>query len=228
MRVLILFLFSFFFWTSYSQKDSLMQKNPFQDSFQSLKVDAKIIQKKLENSQKPSDLSYLFYKKENKLPLSVDLDIQKYFAKPEDNKSILEVKKPEDEDDVIVVKHFNGQNKTGNKLKSAQFLGAIKSNTKFVKIEYRDFGLEDGDRVKVYLDNKPVAGNVFLSNDYYTLQIDLNTKGYHQIDIEALNQGIYGPNTAEFVVYDDKGNVIMHKAWDLTQGKIATLGIVRF
>lgn len=228
MRFKVLFLFSLLFLTVYGQKDSIAQNNPFQDSFKSFKIDAKIIKKNIDKSPNTNDVSYLFYKKEEKLPLTIDLDIQKYFNKPKDNKSILEVTKLEDEEGIIVVKHFNGKDKTNNKLHSAQNLGTIHSNTKFVKIEYRDFGLEDGDRVKVYLDNKPVAGNVFLSNDYYTLQINLDTKGYHQIDIEALNQGIYGPNTAEFVVYDDKGNVIMHKAWDLTKGKIATLGIVRF
>jgi hypothetical protein len=228
MRFTIWFLFVLSFSFVYGQKDTLMAKNPFQDRFKSFKIDAKFKDQKLETNKNNSDLSYLFYKKQENLPLSVDLDIQKYFNKPADNKSILMVKKTEEDEGIIVVKHFNGKDKTDNHLKSAQYLGTINSNTKFVKIEYRDFGLEDGDRVKVYLDNKPVAGNVTLSNDYYSLQIDLNTKGYHQIDIEALNQGIYGPNTAEFVVYDDKGNVIMHKAWDLTQGKIATLGIVRF
>ncbi len=228
MRVSFLFLFVFYFLTGFGQQDTIKQQNPFQDSFKSFKINAKIIEKKLENSKKPSDLSYLFYKKQEKLPLSINLDINKYFDKQTDNKSILEVKKLEDEEDIIVYKHFNGKNTTNKKLKSAQYLGTINSNTKFVKIEYRDFGLEDGDRVKVYIDNKPYAGNISLSNDFYSLQINLDKKGYHQIDIEALNQGIYGPNTAEFVVYDDKGNVLMHKAWDLTTGKIATLGIVRF
>ncbi len=228
MRVVFLFLFGLLIISTYGQKDTLAAKNPFQDSFKSFKINAKIIQKKLENSTNSNDLSYLLYKEKKKIPLSIDLDIQKYFEKPKDNKSILEVKRTEEEEGIIVVKHFNGKNKTGNKLKTSQYLGTIQSNTKFVKIEYRDFGLEDGDRVKVYINNKPYAGNITLSNNFYSLQINLDQKGYHQIDIEALNQGVYGPNTAEFVVYDDKGNVIMHKAWDLTQGKIATLGIVRF
>jgi hypothetical protein len=228
MRILFLLLFTFYFSAIYSQKDTIVEQNLFNDTYKTLKVDARIIQKKLETNKNPSDLSYLFYKKNTKLSLSVDLDIKKYFDKPKDNKSILEVQNIEDEDDVIVYKYFNGENKTNKKLKSSQYLGTIHSNTKFVKIEYRDFGLEDGDRVKVYIDNKPYAGNVSLSNDYYSLQINLDSKGYHQIDIEALNQGLYGPNTAEFIVYDDMGNVLIHKAWDLTTGKVATLGIVRF
>lgn len=228
MRVSFLFLFGIINISVFGQNDSIIENKLFRDNFKSFKIDAKILQSNLEKNNKTTDLSYLFYPKENKLPLSVDLNIKKYFQNPDDNKSILEVKRVENEDDVIVVKHFNGVNKTDKKLHAAQNLGTIYSNTKFIKIAYRDFGLEDGDRVKVYVDNQPVAANVALSNDYYNLHINLDLKGYHQIDIEALNQGIYGPNTAEFIVYDDHGNVIMHKAWDLTQGKIASLGIVRF
>lgn len=228
MRISFLFLFVFSFLTGFGQQDTVKPQKLFQDNFKSLKIDAKIMKKKLENNKNTSDLSYLFYKKQEKLPLSVDLNLNKYFEKPTENKSILEVKKLEDEEDVIVYKHFNGKNTTKKKLQSSQYLGTINSNTKFVRIQYRDYGLEDGDRVKVYIDNKPYVGNITLSNDFYSLQINLAATGYHQIDIEALNQGIYGPNTAEFMVYDDKGNLLIHKAWNLATGKIATLGIVRF
>ncbi len=228
MRASFLFLFSLLFLLSHGQQDTIAKKNPFTDALLSNKIDARFIEKKLEKDNNSTDYSYLFGDKQEKLPLSINTNINKYFEKTEEPQNMLIVKTHEDEEDVIVVKHFNGNNTTNKNFKASQNLGTIRSNTKFVRIAYRDFGLEDGDRVKVYLDKKPVATNVFLSNDLYTLQIDLDTKGYHQIDIEALNQGIYGPNTAEFIVYDDKGNVIMHKAWDLTTGKIATLGIVRF
>jgi hypothetical protein len=34
----------------------------------------------------------------------------------------------------------------------------------------------------------------------------------------ALNQGDSGPNTAEFVIYDDKGRVVSSKEWNLLTG----------
>jgi hypothetical protein len=44
----------------------------------------------------------------------------------------------------------------------------------------------------------------------------------------ALNQGFVGPNTAQFIVFDDKGKIITAKAWNINKGKTATLGIVRY
>ena len=46
------------------------------------------------------------------------------------------------------------------------------------------------------------------------------------IDITALNQGDSGPNTAEFVVYDDKGNVVSSKEWNLLTGVKAKITFI--
>ena len=120
------------------------------------------------------------------------------------------------------------KNTTKSKFKTSQNLGTIESNTEFVRIEYRDFGDIDGDRVKVYLNEKVIDANVHLDGLFYTIHIKLEKKGFNKIDIEAINQGLYGPNTAEFVIYDDKGNVISHKSWNLKTNQIATLGIVKY
>ena len=49
------------------------------------------------------------------------------------------------------------------------------------------------------------------------------SEGKNTVDIIALNQGESGPNTAEFVVYDDKGKVISSKEWNLLTGVKATI-----
>ena len=76
------------------------------------------------------------------------------------------------------------------------------------------------------------GGNPSLSNITLTglsAFIDLELKiGYNRIDFMALNQGLVGPNTAQFIVFDDQGKIITAKAWNINKGKTATLGIVRY
>ncbi|MEM9679956.1 MAG: hypothetical protein AAF901_06500, partial [Bacteroidota bacterium] len=95
---------------------------------------------------------------------------------------------------------------------SDQFLGEHRIDAKFVNIVCRDHEYPDGDRVRVYLDDEIVHLNVLLTSSYRRLKIDLKD-GINKIDIQALNQGTSGPNTAEFVVYDDKGNLVSMKEW---------------
>ena len=105
---------------------------------------------------------------------------------------------------------------------SDQFLGEHKIDSKFVNIVCRDHGQADGDRVSVTVNDDLIYRNVLLTNSYRRLKIDL-TEGRNQIDIKALNQGSLGPNTAEFIVYDDKGQIVSSKEWELLTGVKATI-----
>ena len=131
------------------------------------------------------------------------------------------------DDDVLVQRNFNGKDTSNPTLKSDVGLGTIESSTKSVRIEFRDHGLVDGDRVRIFLNEEIVDANITLQG--LSAFIDLNLKrGYNRIDFMALNQGLYGPNTAQFIVFDDKGKVITAKAWNINKGNTATLGIVRY
>ena len=208
-----------------AQVDSLPKKTLFEGS-KEFEINAKLTFENLQSTNTNNDLSYLFYNKKKPLNISYKFNPKKYLDP--NAKTLISMQGTPLEKDVIVVKHFNGINKTNNKMKTSQSLGTIESNTKFVRIEYKDFGLVDGDRVRVFLNENEIDGNVRLEGLYYTLHIKLNEKGYNRIDIQAINQGYSGPNTAEFIVYDDKGKIIAHKAWNLQKGAIATLGIVKF
>lgn len=180
----------------------------------------------IDNNSK-TDISYLLKAKEKPLALSYNFNLNKYLnPNKEEASNMLLEQKPMD-DDIMVVKHFKGKNTTDDGLKTTQDLGSLESNTKYVRIEYRDFATVDGDRVKVYLNEKVIDRNVMLDGLYYTIHIKLEDKGYNRIDIEAINEGQFGPNTAEFVVYDDKGRVIAHKSWNLATKEVATLGIIK-
>jgi len=131
------------------------------------------------------------------------------------------------DDDVLVQRNFNGTDTSNPTLKSDAGLGTIESSTKTVRIEFRDHGLVDGDRVRIFLNEQIVDANITLTGLSAFIDLDLK-RGYNRIDFMALNQGFVGPNTAQFIVFDDKGKVITAKAWNINKGKTATLGIVRY
>ncbi len=103
------------------------------------------------------------------------------------------------------------------KTMSDQFLGEHRVSTKFVNIVCRDHEFPDGDRVRIYVNGTIVKQDLLLKSSYRRVEVDL-LEGRNKVEIEALNQGDSGPNTAEFIVYDDKGNVISSKEWNLLTG----------
>ena len=94
--------------------------------------------------------------------------------------------------------------------------------TKIIKIACRDHEYPDGDRVQIMLNGYIVKSNLLLTSNYRRVEVVL-ADGKNTVDIIALNQGESGPNTAEFVVYDDKGKVISSKEWNLLTGVKATI-----
>ena len=103
-----------------------------------------------------------------------------------------------------------------------QFLGQYNIDAKFVNVVCRDHEYPDGDRVQIVVNDEIVYRDIVLTSEYRRLKIDL-IDGKNRIDIIALNQGTSGPNTAEFTVYDDQGNVVSTKEWNLLTGVKATI-----
>lgn len=130
--------------------------------------------------------------------------------------------------DVKRIKYFNGKDMTNPKVSTSQGqeLGKIETTSKKLRIECRDHSFVDGDRVRVYLNERVIYRTVTLVGSYFTINIDLD-EGFNRIDIEALNQGSSGPNTAEFIVLDQTGNVIASKEWNMLTGNIATLVVIK-
>ncbi len=127
---------------------------------------------------------------------------------------------------VIDPKVGEKEKKSSNKHYGDQYLGDLKTSAKFVGIVCRDHEYVDGDRIKIYLNGYVVEHNILLSGSFKGVNIDL-TEGFNRIEFEALNQGSSGPNTAQVVVADDKGQVIHNNKWNLSTGSKASLIIVR-
>lgn len=111
--------------------------------------------------------------------------------------------------------HFGDQN-----------LGEIKNNGKFVGVVARDHEFVDGDRVKIYLNQRVVDPNMLLTGAFKGVNIDLD-KGFNRITFEALNEGSSAPNTAQVDVYDDQGQLIYSNKWLLSSGSRASLVITK-
>ena len=107
-----------------------------------------------------------------------------------------------------------------------QFFGEVHSKSKFMQIMARDFGAEDGDRIKILVNDRVVVDEIMLTNSFKGIQITLD-EGFNKLEFEALNQGTQGPNTAEFRVYDDKENLISGNQWNLATGFKASLMVIK-
>ena len=106
------------------------------------------------------------------------------------------------------------------------FLGDIKTKGGFVKIVCRDHEYPDGDLVRVFVNDLMLVPSLLLTSGYRGFDVQL-APGVNKIVFLALNQGDSGPNTAEFIVYDDKGNLVSSKKWNLLTGVKATVNVIK-
>ena len=116
--------------------------------------------------------------------------------------------------------------KNPGEFKVDQYLGDFKSNSKSVRIVFRDHQQPDGDRVQIRYNDQVFYPNVLLVEAYKKLDVDLKD-GFNKFDFVALNQGTAGPNTAEVRVYDDQGRLMMANLWNLSTGTKATFIVVK-
>lgn len=107
-----------------------------------------------------------------------------------------------------------------------QYLGDFKTSSQKVKVSYRDHQAEDGDEVRIWVNDRVYKSRIYLTNRPQGIELELKP-GFNKIEFEALNQGSSGPNTAEFTVVDDNGSVISSNRWDLATGFKASIIIVK-
>jgi len=107
-----------------------------------------------------------------------------------------------------------------------QFLGDFTTKALYIKVVYRDHEYFDGDRIRVFVNDDVYQPNILLESEYKGFKLDL-IEGFNKIDFQALNQGTSGPNTAEFQVVDDAGNIISSNRWNLATGVKASIMIIK-
>lgn len=110
--------------------------------------------------------------------------------------------------------------------KGNRSFGEFTTKSKYINLMCRDFGAEDGDRIKISVNGRVIIANTTLYNNYMSVMITLDP-GFNLIEIEALNQGTSGPNTAAFEVKDDRESTITGNEWNLATGFKATFLIIK-
>lgn len=107
-----------------------------------------------------------------------------------------------------------------------QNFGEIRTKAAYFNIYSADYGLEDGDRIRVLVNDRVVIEEFMLTNNTKALQITLQP-GFNKIEFEAMNQGTSGPNTAQFIIYDDNDKQLMSNQWNLATGFKASVMVVK-
>lgn len=97
------------------------------------------------------------------------------------------------------------------------FFGKFIVTTSAIIIKTRDFADPDGDRVRFFLNKDVMYFNELLEGQFKTYVLNLR-EGDNAVDIMALNQGLAGPNTAYFAIYDENDNLITSNEWNLKTG----------
>lgn len=106
------------------------------------------------------------------------------------------------------------------------YLGDKITFSKNAQILLRDFGQEDGDYVRVLVNDEEVISKLMLKNQFFTLNLPLK-EGFNKIEFLALNQGRLYPNTAELRMYDDLGAPLAIYNWNLSTGAKASIILVK-
>lgn len=107
-----------------------------------------------------------------------------------------------------------------------QNLGSFTTKGTFVELYARDHQFVDGDRIRVYVNGKIVQSDITLGANFTPILVVLKN-GFNTIEIEALNQGSSGPNTAAFKVFDEQGKPVTENEWNLLTGAKASMIVVK-
>lgn len=106
--------------------------------------------------------------------------------------------------------------------KKDYLLATYKCSTTIAKFALKDFGEPDGDVVRIWLNDEIVINAITLENGYREIQLNLRN-GQNLLVIEALNEGMVSPNTAQFSIFNDKGEMIGNNLSGLLTNVKATI-----
>ena len=125
-----------------------------------------------------------------------------------------------------IKQQFSESKKNISKFDRDYYLGDIKTKSKYIRIVCRDHEYEDGDRIKLLLNEAIIHPNIALKNTAYVIDVELK-KGLNKIQFFALNEGSSSPNTAQLKVYNESDVIIASGEWLLTTGYKASLIVLR-
>lgn len=107
-----------------------------------------------------------------------------------------------------------------------QHFGEFRTKSKFIYVQYRDYGQQDGDLIRIFVNNQMINPRVLLTTNFNGFVLDLQ-EGRNVIDFLALNEGYALPNTAHFRILDENKKVIASDMWALSTDVKATIVIIK-
>jgi hypothetical protein len=96
-------------------------------------------------------------------------------------------------------------------------LGQFIVYTQEISLDSRDYGVVDGDLVRVWVNGQIITNQIYLESKFKEIILNLE-KGVNVIEIEALNYGDLSPNTGQFTFYDDNKEFVTNQYWNLGIG----------
>nr|WP_321223534.1 hypothetical protein [uncultured Psychroserpens sp.] len=221
---IILLLFSIFAIQVYAQPDTNEKK--------SIKIPAKETEKKdttqVKLDIKPNSKIGITKTKKNIAGITIPKEKKVSIAKPQKEFSMIDDNGLRNPGEMFEQRFNKVAVEQGLKIETMAdvFLGEIKNNGAFVRIVCRDHEYPDGDLVQVRVNDDIIVPRLLLTGGYKGFNVTL-IPGSNKIEFLALNQGDSGPNTAEFIVYDDNGNLVSSKKWNLLTGVKATIMVIK-
>ena len=106
--------------------------------------------------------------------------------------------------------------------KKDYLLASYKCSTASAKFALKDFGEPDGDVVRIWLNDAVIIEAITLDSSYREIILNLRN-GQNLLVIEALNEGIISPNTAQFSIFNDRGDIVGNNLSGLLTNVKATI-----
>lgn len=110
-----------------------------------------------------------------------------------------------------------------NQLKENQTLSMF-TKDKNIFFEIKDSGAEDGDMINIYVNKKLILENHVVKKVAKTLNVQ-TTGEATEIEVEALNEGKYPPNTADVIIRDSENE--LKTISKLKKGKKTKITIIK-
>lgn len=105
-------------------------------------------------------------------------------------------------------------------------LGSFHTTSEVFYISSYDFGRFDGDKVQISINGTRIHNNLLLTPRIKTIKIPLKI-GINKIEVTALNEGEFSPNTGFFAFFDDNRNIVKKGEWMLATGAKVIAIVVR-
>lgn len=125
------------------------------------------------------------------------------------------------------VQNTEGNNNIDFKIfRKDMVFGEYRTKSPSLTIKSRDFGIVDGDNIKIKVNNNTLLQFSSLEGFYKEFKIHL-VEGINYLEIEALNEGSLSPNTGEFDIIQIDGKTLIKDVWYVATGFKAKFIIIK-